>query len=500
MPTEAAYVPGYAHDCFLSYAWVDNSLPGLRDPADGWVHALANNLKALLAQQLGRADWADIWLDRRLDRTQAITPEVQEAVRDAAVLLVILSQGYLESPWCTRELELFLARHQDAALRDGRIFVVHRTDIPPAERPAALRDLLGYELFSRRGDSVTTLGWPYADYQNPQDRDYFKRLDDLSRDLARRLRDLRGQAGAPRARATPPDFTGSPEPDRAPTTPAPIPSGPSAGTIFLARGTPDLRKWRDLLQRQLEQSGFGVRPAAVYPAAPEDLRTAVIEDLAGCLLFVQVLGPYSTDKSRDLPQGFECLQLELAQAAGVPILRWCDPTLDQSTMDDRDLLTRAEVVVTCFDDFKRQVEAQARRLLIPPPSLPPGETQVLIRHAAVDEDTAYRLGESLLSRGVGYELADERAALSDLVAAQPRQGLAVVYEQCDREWAKRQVQECRVIAMEGKGRAPACAVLDPPIPNKPRLGIKVPRFFFLSGLDAPEFGGFVAALNGAAVP
>jgi hypothetical protein len=272
------------------------------------------------------------------------------------------------------------------------------------------------------------------------------------------------------------------------------PSG-EPGAIFLAEGTPDLRIWRDLLRRQLIQCGLGVRPETVYPAAPADYAQAVGADLARCLLFVQVLGPYSSDKRLDLPQGYEGLQLELAQSVGLPILRWCDPAVDLAKVDDPGLFARAEVIVAGFDDFKRQVETEARRRLLPAPTRPAGDTQVLIRATGADESAALELGDRLYERhAIGYELADEGDDLSDLVAANRYQGLVVVYERCDRDWAKRQIQECRVIAMEGKDRAPACAVLDSPKPDKPRLGIRVPRFFFLPGLDAPEMGQFVAAL------
>ena len=72
MPDPSPYVPDYRHDLFVSYAQVDNQTLG---GADGWVHTLVDNLKELLSGQLGRKEWGDIWLDRRLDAGDAITPE-----------------------------------------------------------------------------------------------------------------------------------------------------------------------------------------------------------------------------------------------------------------------------------------------------------------------------------------------------------------------------------------------------------------------------------------
>jgi len=50
------YATGWQHDVFVSYARVDDEpLPGA---ADGWVCLLTEALRALLAQQLGRAEEA----------------------------------------------------------------------------------------------------------------------------------------------------------------------------------------------------------------------------------------------------------------------------------------------------------------------------------------------------------------------------------------------------------------------------------------------------------
>ncbi|HYQ91081.1 MAG TPA: hypothetical protein VES89_03145, partial [Candidatus Competibacteraceae bacterium] len=60
----AAFVTGFEHDVFVSYAHVDNQpllVPG-GVPA-GWVNTLVENLKRLLSQQLGRKDWGKLWFD-----------------------------------------------------------------------------------------------------------------------------------------------------------------------------------------------------------------------------------------------------------------------------------------------------------------------------------------------------------------------------------------------------------------------------------------------------
>ena len=490
MPVQQAYVPGYARDVFVSYAWVDDQpLPSSGAEA-GWVRALVDDLKVLLSQQLGRSDWGEVWIDRRLDPTKPITPEVEAAVQGSATLLLILSEGWLTSRWCPHELDLFSQRRPATGGTDGRIFLVNRTGIDPARRPGPIQDLPGFDFFAPdRNGSERPLGFPVPVPGSHSYQLYCDRVDDLSRALSRRLRALRDASGAPPPRAPIP-----------PTLARSVVGDVATKAVFLAETTPDLRGHRDLLVRQLEQSGYATRPARLLPAAPDDYRQAAQRELAASLLFVQLLGPFVSDKRPDLPQGYEALQLELAQAAGVPILRWMDPAVDRARVDDPALFAQAEVIVCGFDDFKRRVEQEARRLLIPPPILPDTDTQVLIRAAAADEEVACDIGEKLLAdHAIGYEVADEGEALADLVRRAPYQGLMVVYDRGDRDWARRQVQECRVIAMERKGQALACAVFDQPREGKRHLGIKLPRFHWLPALDGPELGRFAQALAAVAL-
>src|SRR5512143_3261203 len=109
----AAYVTGFDYDVFVSYAHVDNVKLGEDEAAPGWVHNLVNDLRTLLPQQLGRSEWGSVWIDhRRLVGNEPLTPDIQQAVSHSATLVVILSEGYLQSDWCRQERELFLQMAQ----------------------------------------------------------------------------------------------------------------------------------------------------------------------------------------------------------------------------------------------------------------------------------------------------------------------------------------------------------------------------------------------------
>jgi len=93
-----AYVPGLAHDVFLSYAHEDIA----------WVNALQEQLTERLVHRLGSA--CDIWQDENKLRGGQIWPdELARAIRDSAAFIAVLSRSYQGSEWCGKELDAFLA-------------------------------------------------------------------------------------------------------------------------------------------------------------------------------------------------------------------------------------------------------------------------------------------------------------------------------------------------------------------------------------------------------
>ena len=94
---------------------------------EGWVYTLRDNLKKLLSQKLGRTEWGDIWIDLRLPGDEPFPSKISNAVQSSATLLVVLSEGYLESDWCRQERELFLRTAATGAGKEGRIFLVRLT-------------------------------------------------------------------------------------------------------------------------------------------------------------------------------------------------------------------------------------------------------------------------------------------------------------------------------------------------------------------------------------
>jgi phosphoribosyl-ATP pyrophosphohydrolase len=182
-------------DIFVSYARV-NDRP-TEPEREGWVTALVAGLKNLLAMKLGRDDAFEVWMDHQLAGNAALTPEISDRLRDTSVFLLILSNGYVASEWCRREMALFHEEIRRRRSTGSRVFVV---EFDPVARPPELADLLGYRFWvdDRPGKAPRTLGYPRL--RDGDDR-YFDLLNDLCHDLVAELRRLKD---------APPDAAGAP--------------------------------------------------------------------------------------------------------------------------------------------------------------------------------------------------------------------------------------------------------------------------------------------------
>ena len=99
----AAYVPGFDYDIFISYASVDNE-PELDQ--EGWVSTFFQLLQTRLWKLLGRKGCFSPWIDRKeLDGSFLLTPGIEMPLKKTAVMVALLSPGYLKSPWCPWERE-----------------------------------------------------------------------------------------------------------------------------------------------------------------------------------------------------------------------------------------------------------------------------------------------------------------------------------------------------------------------------------------------------------
>ena len=84
-----AYVPGFEHDIFISYAHVDNA----SDNEDGWVTRLHASLLKLIPQKIGRAENFSIWRDPKLGGNDDFIESIDAAFRRSAITRAISSRS-----------------------------------------------------------------------------------------------------------------------------------------------------------------------------------------------------------------------------------------------------------------------------------------------------------------------------------------------------------------------------------------------------------------------
>jgi hypothetical protein len=475
-----AFVPGFAHDVFVSYAHRDNRTFGR---AEGWVVTFDTNLREALSHKLKRGQ-PDIWRDQRLSSSDPFSATIRAAVTQAATLLVILSDNYLESAWCQEELALFLDATKSTGGHTGRLFLVCLDAVEYTRWPAAFHHLLGVQFYEQANVDApaNTLGTPLA--HDPGERLYWQRLDDLSRELANKLLQM------PQASES---VAAAPGPQDAPASPPPT----GAPAVFLAETTPDLDEVRDTIRRYLQQASLRVLPETYYDRTPAAFRSSMEADLAQSLLFVQVLGPYAGRKTSDLPKGYEGLQLDVAEARDLPVLRWHAPELEVTAARDPELLARAPVMVMPLEELMREiVKAFSKQQAAQKMSTIEGDgALVLVNAKSCDEQAVQTLLQMFDQQGIGYDTANESDNLETLVEQDDFHGLVVVYGCCEPQWAKEQVRACRQLLLKKKQRAPVCAVFLGPPDEKAPLGIKLQNVPHMPHHDLPAITQFLLAVQ-----
>jgi hypothetical protein len=430
-----AYVTGYKHDVFISYAHLDNK-PYL-ESEPGWVSQLVKLLHTRLAQELGTDD-IDIWMDYRLQGKDAVTPAITEALAGSALLLFVVSNGYLNSPWCGQELASFLKTSVGDRSTGSypRLFMVQRTKTDRFGLPEALQDLIGYRFWKEEtGKPPVTLGYP--NLRADEDR-YWELLNRLGVEIGAALKCLKGIEKE------------KPE------------GGPA---VLLAEVTEDLEPQRQDVERFLRQAGVRVLPRSYYPRdTPGKFQDAIDRDLLETKLFVQLLSGIPGRRPPELPQGFPGLQYQRAQVAGKEILQWrpASVKLDDCEEEYRKLLSARTVIVENIQSFKERAQ---KRAFAPPPSPaaaakaaegPPGRgKRIFVNTESGDREIAQQIADCITRKGFLNTLSRETSIRKDLEKRlRECDGAIIVFASSTARWVERQLSYIAKILLD----------VDPPPP------------------------------------
>jgi TIR domain len=472
-----AFVPGYQHDVFVSYAHLDNEpITGGRS---GWVDALTEKLHVEVSQRLGTRDFS-LWMDRQLDGNHPLTPEILQAIQRSATLLVVMSPSYLNSEWCRRERAAFLGLIRDR-VATGSVFIVFVRDVPRAGMPSEFGDLIGFRFWIQDDEARADrpLGIP-----DLTERIYISRLLQLSHDLKQQLERMKSSRGQPSIR-------GGPAPDQR--------------AVFVARSTEDLEDREDELRTYLSQAEIAVLPQTRY--AQNDraaFEAAMRQDLARSRAYVQLL---SASRGRELDfvpaARHPKLQYDVAVAAGTPRLIWRDRALDLDTVRDPDHRAVLETARACgMEEFKRAVLEEARRV---PEVARPKRSSVMVFVNADSQDLplAQNVANMLSQHNVEcyWPLAngtpeDVRRDLEENLSN--CDGLLLIYGTSSAQWVRTQLRQGRKIMSQRERPLAALAVFEGPPVTKEDLAVAIPDLLTVNcrnGWDESALGRFVATLQ-----
>ena len=184
-------------DVFISYAAVDNQkLAGDK----GWVTVFHEALERRLRYLMGRA--VNTWMYPKLSGADDLMDEGFAQLSKSAVMVSILTTGYLNSEWCIREVNEFcrVAEQTGGVTVDNksRVFKVIKSPLDQLlmqRLPPNVLDTVGYEFFKIEDGIPREL-----DFENREKesfREFLVILDDVAHDVAQMLSLLSAEAAPP---------------------------------------------------------------------------------------------------------------------------------------------------------------------------------------------------------------------------------------------------------------------------------------------------------------
>jgi hypothetical protein len=385
---------------FISYARDDDVLPPGTPGGKGFVTFLDEAIRYEF-RNLG-PERPSIWRDtKRISDAAQFTPEIEDALKKASFLLVILSPNWMARPWCKRELDTFAKYHGPDGLRE-RIFVVSKRHVEHDKRPSLLQGQTGFEFYVRNEDPEEIVGdHDFFSLGQVQDSRYWSKVKTLAASLLRR---------------------------KAPSPEKPI-YPPTGRTIYVAKPASDMRMGYDRVVNELIGKGHTVVPPPGQDIPLDSSATDIIDAaLKSAEISVHLLG----EKAGPAPEDDQLpiVKLQLARAAAkadqddgakfhriiwAPSL-WTIPPA-AADLEERETTRHPIDVLAKFDRQlpTDKVEGDSRSKFIdflnqhliviapPPPPIEPltdisGDLRLYLYHSEQDTDYALTLAEALQQR------------------------------------------------------------------------------------------------------
>jgi hypothetical protein len=182
---------------FVSYAHDDDLPTSASEDEVGFVTFLDQMLRLKL-RDLG-VKRPKIWRDRRrISAGDQFDGEIDDGLRNAEILIVVLSNNWMQRSYCRRELDKFVELRQADGVENvaERLIVVGKGHVDQEKRPPVLQNQLGFLFYSRDDqDDVTTIR-PFFNRGKGTEA-FFERRDDLALFVQKRAERMATGAAAP---------------------------------------------------------------------------------------------------------------------------------------------------------------------------------------------------------------------------------------------------------------------------------------------------------------
>jgi hypothetical protein len=486
----------FESDAFISYAHIDNV--GLSESHKGWVANLHRALETKVSQLLGRR--SRIWRDPKLAGNDVLDETLLDQLRKVAVLISILSPGYLRSQWGQKELAEFCrACEEQGGLRiqdKARLFKVMKTPVPLQQLTPELQAVIGYEFFkvdveSGRVRELDEVFGPAAQ------RDFWLKLDDLAHDISVLLQMM----------------------DTSIDTPAPL----DRGTVYVAETTSDLREQRDSIRRDLQQHGYTVLPTRALPLSIDEATVAIREDLSLARMSIHMIGRHYSLVPEGSVKSLQELQNDLAieRAQGGAFARLVWIPRDLKVADERQLQmmqrlrmdqrshTGSDLLETSLDELRTAIDTwltrddKVKTVATPPVASGPGSAQVYFLYDSRDADAIAPWAEFLFKEFevIHPVFSGDEADMRQYHEENLRtcDGVVIFYGAANEPWLRRKLAELQKSAGYGRSKAMPevlICLIPPETPEKARFrthkALVVPQW---TGLSPEALQPFVTTLK-----
>jgi len=494
---------------FISYAHIDNE--PLSENQQGWITRFHTSLSAMLGMRLGRK--AEIWRDIKLSGNDIFADEILQQFPKTALLISVLSPRYVESEWCTREVQEFCktAQTTGGVLVDNKSRVIKVVKIPVADEtplPDVMKLALGYPFYVF-DEQQTPLELDPA-YGEEFTQKYNLKMAKLAFDVSELIKKIDSQTKAGERAA----------------------SGIDKPTIYLADCSIDRREDREAINADLRLHGYPILAEVQLPTEEATFLGELSTILGRCQLSIHIIGNnYGVVPDGPSEKSVVVLENELAvqysKKFGLKRIIWLpagtqsDSPRQQEFIDlmlrDAQAQLGADLITGDLEQLKAAIHAALKKIETPSPPPPKpaegAEAGVKLVYVICDErdrKAAIPLRKFLKSQGLETNIpafegdaATVRQSNQDLLST--CHAAIVFYGAGDEAWKRSVDAELRKAGGYRTSKAalaPYTYLAEPATDDKTDLiDLEEPRLInCLYGFSEAALSDFVSAAAGKVKP